>query len=260
MLLSHDKKFIFLKLAKTAGTSLEFALAPQLGKSAIVTPQTGEDYPDQRYARVTWAPPRTFLREVAKAIFESRMRAFLFNLVKDVVGRRGPVRNIGVANEFDHMEAFRVKNLVGAQQFNNYFKVAVCRNPYDQMISLYFWRMYQRSKSIPPLPQMSFDEWLASSPKSMSENQMIMTIDGEYVMDFVLRLEDLKEDLATLCSKLDFDYEQVLSVLETAHFKSIQRPKGDAGSRKVIISPESKAVIDFFMDWDFKTFGYEKIL
>ncbi len=260
MLLSHEKKFIFLKTTKTAGTSLEFALAPQLDKKAIITPQAGEEYPEQPYARVTWAKPRWILHEAIRAAFAKRTRVFLDHLIRDLLGRKGPVRNDQIAIEFDHISALRTRDFIGEARFNDYFKVAVCRNPYDQIVSLYFWRMYERSKRVPRQPLISFDEWLANSPTDLYLNRSIISIDGELAVDFVIRYEHLNDDLKTLCAKFNFDFEEVVRVMDTKRSKSGQRPKGEAGSRKVIIGPESKAAIDFFMDWDFRTFGYEKVL
>ena len=43
MILSHERKFIFLRTKKTAGTSIELALSDLCGPDDIITPLTGED-------------------------------------------------------------------------------------------------------------------------------------------------------------------------------------------------------------------------
>ena len=43
MIISHKYRFIFIKLRKTAGTSLEIALSGICGKDDIITPISAED-------------------------------------------------------------------------------------------------------------------------------------------------------------------------------------------------------------------------
>jgi len=260
VLLSHEKKFIFIKTAKTAGTSIEYALASQLGESAIVTPQTGEEFPDQRYARVTWCGPIKFLRHFKYFVSKGKLRGFLVDLIHDLLGRRGPVRSYYLANEYDHMTAAEIKALIGESKFNEYFKVTVSRHPYERAISLYFWRMYQRGVADPPQKISGFKEWLIDTPKSSLTTKRKVEIDGALAVDFVIRYEHLAEDLAIVCEKLGLEYSKVSAVMKANRFKSNQRPKGPSGQAKNLITPEIKEILDQDMEWEFKTFGYEKIL
>ena len=43
MIISHKYKFIFVKTGKVAGTSVEMALRPYLGKNDVVTPVDSRD-------------------------------------------------------------------------------------------------------------------------------------------------------------------------------------------------------------------------
>ena len=43
MIISHKKKFIFVKTQKVSGTSMEIALSHSLGRKDVITPLNLED-------------------------------------------------------------------------------------------------------------------------------------------------------------------------------------------------------------------------
>ena len=101
MIVNHKYKFIFIKSFKTAGTSLEIALSKFCGDEDILTPIVEKD---------------------------EKLRSNL-NFI-------GP-QNYGDMEE--HMTASEIKKKLGNKMFNNYFKFVVVRNPYDQIISAFYW-------------------------------------------------------------------------------------------------------------------------
>lgn len=105
MIVSHKNKFIFIKSAKTAGTSLEVALGRICGKDDIITPLTPNN---------------------------SRFDSHTYH--------HEPRNNEGFTN---HMTTDEIRNRVGKEVWNSYLKVTVVRNPWDLVVSRYYWEKAQ---------------------------------------------------------------------------------------------------------------------
>ena len=103
MLVSHAKKFIFTKTAKTGGTSVEVAF--------------------QRYC----APPNSDLDSGEPSVTEY-----------GIVGARG--KNAQTATWWNHMSARQIKHQLGDNVWDEYFKFSIVRNPYDKVVSWFHFR------------------------------------------------------------------------------------------------------------------------
>tara|TARA_Y100000034_G_scaffold58385_1_gene71175 strand:- start:58 stop:960 length:903 start_codon:yes stop_codon:yes gene_type:complete len=104
MIISHKHKFIFLKTIKTAGTSIQVALREHCGKEDIIT---GKD--------------------IEKNI----------NKIPKVTGTTSFLHH-------EHVYLHFVKKWLGPEIWNNYFKFAFIRNPFDLAISKYYWDYKKR--------------------------------------------------------------------------------------------------------------------
>ena len=101
MIISHRHKFIFLKPRKVAGTSVEVALAQHCGDDDIVTP----------------------------------IVAFNPNWDEDQYAHPGkPWPGYG-----RHSTLMRVRKRLGQELWDDYFKFAITRNPWDLVVSQYHW-------------------------------------------------------------------------------------------------------------------------
>ena len=122
MIVSHKYRFIFLKTAKTAGTSIEIALSKFLGEQDIITPISAPDevirrdlgYHGPQNYRVPLRQHRPV--ELTRAIFLGRRKKF-----------------------YNHMPAHEVRDMIGEKTWSDYYKFCFERNPFDRVISLYFW-------------------------------------------------------------------------------------------------------------------------
>lgn len=155
MIVSHQHRFIFLKTRKTASTSVEIALSRHCGPDDIITPFTQAD--------------------------EELRREF---------GGRGPQnyeRPDDHRDLYNHMAAWKVRELVGDRVWNSYYKFTTERNPWDTVISLYFWRYRNRAEQ-PPASQ-----FIQDGPLRL--NSRVYRIDGEIAVDKVCLYETLHEDL-----------------------------------------------------------------
>ena len=122
MIVSHKYRFIFLKTAKTAGTSIEIALSKFLSDQDIITPISAPDEAIRRGLGYRGSQNyRIPLRqhspvELMRAIFRGRRKKF-----------------------YNHMSAHEVRDMIGEKTWSDYYKFCFERNPFDRVISLYFW-------------------------------------------------------------------------------------------------------------------------
>lgn len=124
-------------------------------------------------------------------------------------------------------------------------KFAVVRNPWDRMVSDYFWMTKNRS------PRPKFGDWLSAlanseHKKRFHSNIDKYTIDGELVLDQYIRFENLQQDLEVCLSQIGLTPLGPLPKL-----KGGLRPTGPYRnfydrSRRAIVAELFAAEIEFF--------------
>lgn len=130
----------------------------------------------------------------------------------------GPINN-------NHVPAIHVKNWIGDEIWDEYYKVTSIRNPLDKLISSYFWW-----KEFPNLgPQIarpvdydSFSKWILDynfEHKLAIFHEPYYKIDGEIIVNGFIRFESLVKDLVWFCQKMriEFNPEYLL------HYKKTDR-------------------------------------
>lgn len=176
MILSHRHRFIFIKTAKTAGTSIELALEPICGEDDVCAPlrkhterkpREGEEGYRARNDRGRFVPQWNSvapLKQIRRDIDDLLRRQKFYN----------------------HMSAFEVRERAGADVFGHYFKFAVERNPWDRAVSAFFW-----DKSRMKVPD-DFGTYIQQrTPRSGFD---LYTIGGKQAVDFIGRYESLEDD------------------------------------------------------------------
>lgn len=179
MILSHKYRFIFIKTTKTAGTSMEIALSRCCGEQDIVTPIDLESEATFRAPHGNF--PRNFSRPLVPATPFHRLVARL---------RTGKWPAVKFYN---HISAAEIKTLVPAEVWKSYFKFCFVRNPWDRVISNYYWRLSKDSR-------LSLSRFLETS--DLAFNQSRYMIGDQVAVDFVGKYETLMQDFATVCQKL----------------------------------------------------------
>lgn len=179
VILSHEHEFIFLKTFKTAGTSVEIALSEHCGPDDVITPILGADEAIRRSLGFR-GPQHVVLpfsaygpRDWARLVVDRRRLRY-----------------------YEHMPAAKVRRWVGRRIWDRYFKFTVERNPWDKVISAYYWR----HRDVPP-PWEPLSEWLASE-RSHVLGFEVYSIDGRVAVDRVLRYEALADELAEVAAQI----------------------------------------------------------
>ena len=170
MIISHSRKFVFIKTRKTASTSVEHFLHASLNSRDIWTPLSNPRTPGHRYYSA-WPPDWL-------AAKSSRFRRF--------IGKRSPLYRRYLA---DHSPILAALPLIGP----DYFKFCFDRNPWDFVVSLYF---HQKAKG----RTSDFDEFVFNIP--FVQNWTLYTIDDRPAVDAVYRYEDLGDSLKKVSERL----------------------------------------------------------
>ena len=212
MIASHSRGFVFLKTRKTAGTSVEIALSKVCGPDDIITEISPED--EELRRRAGGRPPQNF--------------------DSPPLPRKA----------YNHMGAKAAREVVGEDAWRDYFTFAIERNPWDAVVSLYYWK-YKDLPELPDFEKYVGEIWI----EQLANNRRMYRIGGRMALDRVLRYERLSEELT--------DVWQHLGLPGTP---DLPRAKGNArpaGHYRELYTPASRdRVAEVFAD-TIETFGYE---
>lgn len=146
-------------------------------------------------------------------------------------------------------EGFQLKKIQGAN-WNDCFKFAFVRNPWDRMVSSWSYCKSKTNSSI------KFEEFVTQYPFQKvfwdwhTQPQYIHLTDettGELIVDFVGKLENLKEDLDKIKKILKIDKELRLPVVNKSKHESY----------KEYYTKELVEIVANIFYEDVNRFGYE---
>ena len=177
MIVSHLRKFVFLKTRKTAGTSFEIGLSRYAGPKDIVTSNDPED----EALRLDWGgiQPQNWLVPRSRWGAREWLRWAL----------RRPDRHF-----YHHMPAREIRRFIGRATWNNYCRLTIERNPWDLVVSAWAW--YARRQAIP------FHAFVALDRLPYYSNWRIYTISDRIVVDWVIRYDELSSYLPQVSERL----------------------------------------------------------
>lgn len=223
VLVSHSKKFVFMKTRKTAGTSLEMMLEPYC------------------------APPGHVVTEKVKTA-----------LVTDygIVGARQLSSKRKEAGELwkNHTRANHVEKYLGPEKWMGYYKIASVRNPFSRAVSQFYWQFVWQKRTVPQDLQSNQQLFQTFIFSDMFKSDVTIThIKKEFILDDAIRLEHLDEDLARIGTHLGLP----LSREKMPHTKENAGQKPDF-DRQALFTPEIEAEIRrkeawVFDHWDYST-------
>ncbi len=227
MIISHKHQFIFIKTRKTAGTSIEIALSKFCGPDDIITPIASEDEDIRK--ELGYPGPQNFLLPIWKYGFG------------DVVKRVTKGKKLRFYN---HISAGRVMDLVGHKMWDRYYTFCFERNPWDRIISDYYW--VHKSEPRPSIQEFVRSKEVMGYKKAGYCNYLI---DGEVGVDQVCKFENLGEELEAFRKRVG-----IPEPLELPRAKSQYRK--DKRTYSEILNKEDRAYISELFHDEINRMGY----
>lgn len=182
MLISHDKKFIFIHIYKTGGTSVMHALQP--------------------FARQVPRPMKLLLAVVNR--YQIKLPAAIRRVLPYPM----------------HSNAQFLRDALTPEVFDDYFTFAFVRNPWDLQVSLYHYAVKEpwnyHHKEIVALG--SFDayvEWRLKQGQRQ-QNSFVVDEDGKRIVDFVGKMENIDADFQEICKRIGVE-AQLPHINKSAH-------------------------------------------
>jgi len=177
MILSHKRKFIFLKTTKTAGTSVELWLSQFCGEQDIITELVPED--EIKRAELGGVPPQNFI---------VNYRGEDFKINNHIHGQR--LRKILLEQNENHI-------------WEDYFKFAFERNPWDRVLSAYTYV---------PNRNIAFDDFVTEDRliKLKKRGRNIYMHKEEMIVDEVYKFEELELARKSISERLNLPFNDKL--------------------------------------------------
>ena len=199
MIISHKKKFIFVKTQKVSGTSMEIALSHSLGRKDVITPLNLEDevirYKKTKKFPQNYSKDLKFEQEYKnyiRMLSKKRVSKEQFNKLEKIIEDKKINNNIF----FNHMKAKDIRKKVGKKIWNKYFKFSIDRNPYDKIISfMYFANRFKKIKNIQKEIQKTIN-----LKKYM--NYPIYTEKKKVILDYIINYENLRNNIKNVENKI----------------------------------------------------------
>ncbi|MEP4891919.1 MAG: sulfotransferase family 2 domain-containing protein [Aliiglaciecola sp.] len=222
MLMSHAHKFIFIHIYKTAGTSITNEFVP--------------------YCRI-----------LDRLAYQNWFSRGIYGQINNLMGwsNDGMKQFTGYHK---HARACEVEAKFGSEAFASYYKFAFVRNPFDLIVSLYFYIMQSKKhishELVSNMTFLEFLQWhLAKKPPLQIDFLMNESRDKKLV-DYVGRFENLAQDTASIKQQLNLPVSG-----EIEHRNPSKNRKNK--HYKDYYDEESKSLIWNYFRLDFELLGYD---
>jgi len=241
MIISYSQNFIFIKTRKTAGTSMEVALATTARDKDVATPfGTREELARWRTSPHALARNFSTDNELERAYTEALKKEDKrgMNLAMDAMkhGKKFVLHRHGGAKG--------ARQAVGEKFWNAAFKFTVERHPYEKVVSFAWYRMQWY--------QGDFNE--AMNDVFQRENYRnfdLYSIDGKPVVDFLIRYEHLRDDIRTVEERLG------ISILEHMPRANSTQRKDRRPAREILTEVQKEQIYSTCRK-EFELVGYER--
>jgi len=232
MILSHTRKFIFIKTRKVSGTSMEISLSQFCGEGDIITPISYED-----------ELVRLDLGGVLPQNYGDPKEQQFRDLIMARRADNPKTRHKG--QFYNHVPAVEVREYVGQQVWDEYFTFSMERHPYDKVVSHVYFHARRKEN-------WDFEKELKRILKKGYYVSYPIYSDGETpIVDFIVNYEKLQEDLAKLSDELGFDVAK-----HYPQTKHTYRPDRRPG--RELLSDEAKDIIYEHCKVEFDALGFER--
>jgi len=195
MLISHRKQFIYTKTLKTAGTSVEL------------------------YFEKYCMPDGVWKFQNSREMYVS---------TAGIIGFRG-MRNVSGYEWYNHMPASEIREKVGDSIWDNYFKFCVIRNPFDRLVSgFFYYQQLRHGKKAAGAGDLivNFRRWVKENGHSTIDRDKYL-INGQICLDYLIRYEELEKGIRHVCDILELPFEPDSIPYMKAGFRGVDIPLKD---------------------------------
>ena len=226
MLVSHAHRFIYTKTVKTGGTSVESYF--------------------ERFCMPEGAWEQIHLREMHES-------------AEGIIGYRGYDRG-ETRPWWNHMPAQHIRDGLGGETWDAYFKFCVVRNPFERCVSAFEHFGPDLPGPLRPSdddrralahlsePQLGFLNFLRKRPPIDRDKYVI---DDAFCLDDVIRYERLSGDVERVCTRLGLPFEPSLIPV----YKR-REGRGNDGARSGLYSAEARDEVERLFAFELDRFGY----
>lgn len=226
MIVSHTRRFVFVKTRKTAGTSIEVFLSPHCAGADVVTPVNppvdGHRAANHRGASNPWRDAHRHATSFGSAARHA-VRAERF---------------------YNHMPADLARDRVGAEVWESYETFCVERNPWDKTLS--HWAMRRDRAG----GDLTLDQYLAAGDLC-SDIARYTDAAGRVLVDTVVRYEDLANGLGEVFERIGIPFSGDLGTRAKSGHRVDRRPYRE------VFTPPQRRVVEAAFAPEIELFGYE---
>jgi hypothetical protein len=229
MIISHKHKFIFIKTNKTAGTSIEIELSKVCGPIDIITPIG--PYGEKIRKKIGGKGPQNYLAPLSNYTSKDIIQVLKKRKFKK--------------KYYNHIRAKSVRKHIGADIWDEYFKFCFERNPWDRIISLYYWKT--RKQKCPP----SISEFINSEAPYLLKKKgfYLYTINKKIAVDKICKFENISQEMSDIFNILNISFDLNLPRLKS-------KIRKDNRSYKDILSAKDRDLIAEIFQDEIKICGY----
>ncbi|NOR57020.1 MAG: hypothetical protein GQ474_00675 [Sulfurimonas sp.] len=192
MIVSHKKKFIFIKTNKTAGTSIEIMLSEHCGDEDIITQISKKDEIIRQ--NLGFRGPQNSDIPLSKYKIADFLN--IFKLKKK--------------SFYNHMSSAEIIENIGLDKWNEYYKFTFERHPVDRFLSFYFWHNGKNSK-------VSISQFLKSDKIKLlkKRGRDLYMNEDKVLVDKIYKYEELESSMQDIKDKLNILGELNLPVTKS---------------------------------------------
>ncbi len=223
MIICHPYRFIFVKTKKTAGTSVEIALSRFCGDKDVITPISRKD--ERIRQSMGYKGPRNYYLPLRQYRREDWARLIL---------------RLKRCRFYNHASAMFIERHIDPEVWNSYFKFCFERNPWDKVISWYYWD--NRTE-----PRPSISEFVQKIHGNRGFD--LYSRHGEVVVDAVYKFEEMELALSDLQTRLGLPEMPALPNAKVGH-----RPT--KRSYRELLSPSDRKKVAELYSMEIEHFDY----
>lgn len=178
-----------------------------------------------------------------------------FNMksLESMYSKKDVINENGVDFSLQHLTPKLLrKHPVSKNVYNEYTTFTVIRNPYERVLSEYFWLHKLRKIDISICSQSHFLDWfndffkVIDKDHKLSQCNYVFDEDGTQAVDHILRLENINNDLKFLLKNLD----------NPPPFSNLPKCNRSKRIDNILSDSAKKAIADLYKE-DFERLNYE---